>query len=199
MAQQQDGIRWLLIAVALGTAWANSAVARWKLRNCRFFALVIWDDPTLGSAGAIQCRQSLLELSNLRNWMKTGVELQQRILRPDTGKPLAADLGLKPGRGLFQECSNRQLGSLISCCWLGYQAVIFRRLMICSRLGNVRKWITNKYAFHLWSAFMAQAAQKREVATTPQQAVTPVLNWMKHKIVVEWWYASNAYAACTVH
>ena len=176
-AWQQDGIQVVLIAdrsnwPELIQLWRDDKTTQLQILHWLYEMTQLW-----GALEPYNCRQSLLELSNLRVDEDGVLGLQRLDIEPNTGKPLTLqDLG-EAWQRLFQESQRTQLGSLI-------------KLLAELQSGNIQtiddlrsrlEVIANELQANLPSTSdlhsepAAQAATKAEVAATPQQAVVPIL------------------------
>ncbi len=112
-AWQQDGMQVVLIAdrshwLELITLWHDDKTTPLQLLHWLYEITQLW-----GVLEPYKCRQSLLELDNLRVDEDGMLGLQRLEAETDTGKPLTLpDLG-QVWRKLFQESQRTQFGSLV--------------------------------------------------------------------------------------
>ena len=176
-AWQHDGIQVVLITdrsnwPELIQLWRDDKTTQLQILHWLYEMTQLW-----GALESYNCRQSLLDLSNLRVDEDGVLGLQRLDIEPNTGKPLTLqDLG-EAWQRLFQESQRTQFGSLIKLLTELQSGTIQTIDDLRSRLEVIANELQANMSStsDLNSEPAAQAATKAEVAATPQQAVAPIL------------------------
>ncbi len=178
-AWQQDGIQVVLIAdrskwPELIQLWRDDKTTQLQILHWLYEMIQLWE-----ALEPYNCRQSLLELSNLRVDEDGVLGLQRLDIEPNTGKPLTLqDLG-EAWQRLFQESQQTQLGALIELLAELQSGNIQTLDDLRSRLeviaNELQVNVSSTPDLHSEPAVAQSAAQKMAAAATPQQAAAPIL------------------------
>jgi protein phosphatase len=179
-AWQQDGIQVVLIAdrcnwPELIQLWHDDQTTPLQILHWLYEMTQLW-----GALEPWHCRQSLLELSNLRVDEDGVLGLQRLYAEPDTGKSLILqDLG-QVWQRLFQESQRTQIGSLGELL----ADLQSGSIQIIDNLRSRLEVIANELQANVPAtpdlnsepaAEAQSAATKAEVAATPKQSVAPTV------------------------